>query len=168
MRKHGFTGGLADDWNTRFTDEWVFEFTRYAVNGDVHPLCSVIDITQDAIDAAWVCRRGCANTFVLHCSLQAASGKMFVHAREAGGSANAHCLGLLLSKYIPEPGPLASSSWQGLPAEAEALEEMFATHIARPLIAAAVPGPVRAPECPPLLPGALLSEWGAVAFFQTL
>ncbi len=33
MRKHGFApvaGALAGDWNARFTDEWLFEFTRCA------------------------------------------------------------------------------------------------------------------------------------------
>ena len=35
MRKHGFTNKLAEDWNLRFTDEWVFEFARYAISCDL-------------------------------------------------------------------------------------------------------------------------------------
>jgi hypothetical protein len=88
-------------------------------------------------------RAGCANIFVLHCSLQAATGKVFVHAREQGNSRNVQCLGLLLRKYIPEPA-LARPTWRGLPEQAEALGEMFAEYVARPLLASAVPGPVGA------------------------
>ena len=88
-------------------------------------------------------RAGCANVFVLHCSLQAATGKVFVHAREQGNSRNVQCLGLLLRKYIPEPAP-ARPAWQGLPKQAEALDEMFAEYITQPLLASAVPGQVGA------------------------
>jgi hypothetical protein len=42
MRKHGFApvaGALAGDWNARFTDEWLFEFTRCAAcwSGPLRP-----------------------------------------------------------------------------------------------------------------------------------
>ncbi|KAK9837247.1 hypothetical protein WJX81_001383 [Elliptochloris bilobata] len=113
MCQQGFTPArrrLAEDWNKRFTDEWVFEYRR----------------------------AGCKNTFVLHCSLQAASGKMFVNLREDGNSSNTHCVGLLLSRYVKRPA-LASPDWRGLPAEAEALEGMFTTYVTAPLLASAVP-----------------------------
>ena len=88
-------------------------------------------------------RACCENTFVLHCSLQAPSGKMFVSAREEGNSPNTQCMGLLLGKYVPRQA-LASPDWRGLPKEAEALEGMFTTYITSPLCATAVPSRVRA------------------------
>ena len=78
---------------------------------------------------------------MLHCSLQAPSGKMFVSAREEGNSPNTQCMGLLLGKYVPRQA-LASPDWRGLPKEAEALEGMFTTYITTPLCATAVPSQV--------------------------
>ena len=78
---------------------------------------------------------------MLHCSLQAPSGKMFVSAREEGNSPSTQCMGLLLGRYVPRQA-LASPDWRGLPNEAEALEGMFTTYITSPLCAAAVPSQV--------------------------
>ncbi len=43
MRKHWYTNKLAEDWNLRFMDEWVFEFARYAVS------CDLADFLQAAL-----------------------------------------------------------------------------------------------------------------------
>lgn len=57
------------DWNGKFQDEWVFTYTK----------------------------DGKANKFVLHCSLQAASNRMYIHCSELGNLGNVHVLGLLVS-----------------------------------------------------------------------
>lgn len=44
--------------------------------------------TFRVIDLPWrlaICREGCTNPFVLHLSLQSASGRMFVQASEVSG-----------------------------------------------------------------------------------
>ena len=146
MRKHGFApvgGALAGDWNARFTDEWLFEFTRCAACWSRPLRPRAYRLPGTVTSGAGARRAGCANAFALHCSLQAATGKVFVHAREQGNSRNVQCLGLLLRKYIPEPA-LARPTWQGLPEQAEALGEMFAEYVTQPLLASAVPGPVSA------------------------
>lgn len=58
-----------------------------------------------------------ANRFRLHCSLLAATGRMFVHASEElrDGTPVAHniqILGLQLQKYTVA-GPTANQSWRG-------------------------------------------------------
>ena len=58
-------------------------------------------------------RKGCAHGFVLHCSLQAGSGKVFLQAREEGVASNIPCMGLLLGKYVPDSQQLRQSSWDG-------------------------------------------------------
>lgn len=46
------------------------------------------------------CRKGYDSVFVLHCSLQAATGKMFVQGREKDNSTHMHNLGLQVRSDI--------------------------------------------------------------------
>ncbi|KAK9917606.1 hypothetical protein WJX75_006379 [Coccomyxa subellipsoidea] len=103
----------AADWHGKFTNEWVFDYRR----------------------------PGYASAFALHCSLQAASGKMFVHAREADSPTNMRYMGLLVDKYVPDPGMAKGSSWAGVVVEQEALKQQLEEFVAEPLLAAAMPSP---------------------------
>lgn len=105
------TKGLPVDWNTKYIDEWIFEYTR----------------------------KGCASVFILHCSLQATSGKMFVQARETGSPSNFHNLGLQLGKYISDPSKCKSNTWQGVIDQEEVLADMMREYIAEPLARNATP-----------------------------
>ncbi len=58
-------------------------------------------------------RQGYASAFTLHCSLQAGSGKMFVHAREADSPSNMRYMGLLVDKYVPDLSKAKGNSWAG-------------------------------------------------------
>lgn len=58
-------------------------------------------------------RHGYANEFTLHCSLQVATGKMFVHAREKDNSGNMRYMGLLVDKYVPDLSKAQQRSWPG-------------------------------------------------------
>ena len=51
--------------------------------------------------------------FTIHCSLQSASGRMFVHAREHDNPSNMRYMGLTLGKYIPATGKAAGDTWEG-------------------------------------------------------
>ena len=75
-------------------------------------------------------RPGYASVFTLHCSLQAASGKMFVHAREADSPSNMRYMGLLVDKYVPDLARCRSSAWTGETASASGLME--ASHACSP------------------------------------
>ena len=59
------------------------------------------------------CRPGYASAFTLHCSLQAASGKMFVHAREADCPSNMRYMGLLVDKYVHDLQRCRQPAWAG-------------------------------------------------------
>ncbi len=60
-----------------------------------------------------VCRPGYAHTFVLHCSLAPATGKMFVHGSEAAAQRNMAYMGLIVDKYVPDLAACAGSAWEG-------------------------------------------------------
>ena len=51
--------------------------------------------------------------FTIHCSLQSASGRMFVHAREHDNPSNMRYMGLTLGKYIPAAGKAGGDTWEG-------------------------------------------------------
>ena len=53
------------------------------------------------------------STFTVHCSLQTASGRMFVHAREHDNPSNMRYMGLTVGKYIPDMTKAQSESWTG-------------------------------------------------------
>ena len=53
------------------------------------------------------------STFTVHCSLQTASGRMFVHAREHDNPSNMRYMGLTVGKYIPDISKAQSESWTG-------------------------------------------------------
>ena len=53
------------------------------------------------------------STFTVHCSLQTASGRMFVHAREHDDPSNMRYMGLTVGKYIPDMTKAQSESWTG-------------------------------------------------------
>ncbi|KAK9813778.1 hypothetical protein WJX73_009085 [Symbiochloris irregularis] len=101
------------NWNTRFQNEWLFSYRR----------------------------KGCANEFQLHCSLQTGTGKVFVQAREEGVPSPPPCMGLLLGKYVPDAQLLQQSTWEGALQQLEVLEESFTTYIIQPLLVDAVPAP---------------------------
>ena len=61
----------------------------------------------------YVCRKGYVSTFTVHCSLQTASGRMFVHAREHDNPSNMRYMGLTVGKYIPDMTKAKSESWTG-------------------------------------------------------
>jgi len=103
----------ASDWNSKFSNEWVFEYTR----------------------------KGFDSVFVLHCSLAAPSGKMFVHGRERDNPKNMHNLGLQVNKYITEKSKLERESWEGVLDGEAVLEEMFQEYISMPLARQAIPLP---------------------------
>ena len=52
--------------------------------------------------------------FTLHCSLQPASNKMFVHAREVDAPSNMKYMGLLVDKYVPDLARCKQSTWAGV------------------------------------------------------
>lgn len=68
---------------------------------------------------------GKANKFVLHCSLQASSKRMFVQALEENNPGNIHNLGLQLDKYVPDPSRLKSSNWASVLANEHDLNDFF-------------------------------------------
>ena len=87
------------DWNGKFQDEWVFEYIRCVSRQAAdHVACRMckwkayrascanqadrLSLNHDLSWAPHFCREGCANPFVLHLSLQSASGRMFVQASE--------------------------------------------------------------------------------------
>ena len=68
---------------------------------------------HDLLTPACDCRPGYASVFTLHCSLQPASSKMFVHAREADAPSNMKYMGLIVDKYVPDLGRCKQSTWAG-------------------------------------------------------
>lgn len=84
-------------WHGAYPDEWVFFYTK----------------------------DGKANKFVLHCSLQASTRRMFVRANEEGNPENIQALGLQLDKYVPDPSRLRSNEWAGVLANERDLNEFF-------------------------------------------
>jgi hypothetical protein len=58
-------------------------------------------------------RWGFVSVFTLHCSLQAATGKMFVHAREKDNPSNMRYMGLLVGKYVPDLEAAKLDTWTG-------------------------------------------------------
>lgn len=93
------------EWNGRFSDEWVFSYTK----------------------------DGKANKFVLHCSLQSASRRMYVHSSELGNLPNVQVLGLLVDNYVPDAKRLKSNEWAGVLQQEGKLVEMFSAYITQPL-----------------------------------
>ena len=84
----------------------MFTFSRHATSSCQSRSCRCQGLTACAY------RDGCANELILHCSLQTATGRMFVQAREKGNPHNVQALGLLVSKYVqPENGK--GPSWEG-------------------------------------------------------
>ncbi|KAK9803016.1 hypothetical protein WJX72_000422 [[Myrmecia] bisecta] len=100
----------AGDWNSRYENEWVFEYTR----------------------------PGYRNVFVLHCSLQTTSGKMFVHGSEQSDQRNISYMGLNLQKYIPDLAACTGASWAGVVQNQDAMTSQFRDHILQPLLSQAV------------------------------
>ncbi|BDA50375.1 hypothetical protein COCOBI_16-0510 [Coccomyxa sp. Obi] len=101
----------AADWHGKYTNEWVFDYNR----------------------------AGYVSKFQLHCSLQPGSGKMFVHAREADSPTNMRYMGLLVDKYVPDPGKAKGNSWEGVLVEQEALKQQLIEYVVGPLLVAALP-----------------------------
>jgi hypothetical protein len=102
-------------WHSKFKHEWVFSYTR----------------------------PGKANKFVLHCSLQIQTNRMFVHASEPLNESNIQILGLSLDNYVPNPEPLSSGRWEeGVVQRADGLHEMFKQYITEPLTTFGVDLPV--------------------------
>ena len=58
-------------------------------------------------------RKGFLSVFTIHCSLQSASGRMFLHAREQDNPSNMRYMGLTVNKYIPDVKQAQSESWEG-------------------------------------------------------
>ena len=101
-------------WHSKFKQEWVFSYTK----------------------------PGKANKFVLHCSLQLQTNRMFVHASEPLNESNIQILGLALENYVPEAEKLSSGSWDGVLQRADGLQEMFTQYITEPLTVFAVDAPI--------------------------
>ncbi len=57
--------------------------------------------------------KGLANGVVLHCSLQEATGRVYVQLREEGPSGSIHPLGLTLGRYVPDAADLKQRHWAG-------------------------------------------------------
>lgn len=58
-------------------------------------------------------RKGFLSVFTIHCSLQSASGRMFLHAREHDNPSNMRYMGLTVNKYITDMKQAQSESWEG-------------------------------------------------------
>ncbi|CAL5229178.1 g12453 [Coccomyxa viridis] len=110
----------ATDWNGKFENEWVLEYTR----------------------------KGFLSVFTIHCSLQAASGRMFLHAREQDNPSNMRYMGLTVSKYIPDVKQAQSESWEGTINEQDILRQSLHELLIDPLLASAMPSqdPVEEPK----------------------
>ncbi|KAL6770296.1 hypothetical protein ACKKBG_A34405 [Auxenochlorella protothecoides x Auxenochlorella symbiontica] len=98
------------EWESRLPTEWVFQYTRDDM----------------------------ANGFRLHCSLHAATGRMFAHASEVlrDGSLVAHniqVLGLQLQKYTVA-GPTVDRSWRDIVQNESALVDMVRQYLIHPLL----------------------------------
>ena len=65
------------------------------------------------LSVSYACRKGYVSIFTVHCSLQTASGRMFVHAREHDNPSNMRYMGLTVGKYIPDMTRAKSESWTG-------------------------------------------------------
>ncbi|GBF94135.1 hypothetical protein Rsub_07122 [Raphidocelis subcapitata] len=112
-------------WDKAFPDEWVFEYT--------HP--------------------GKAEKFVLHCSLQRASGRMLAVASEGGALGNRHMLGLQLANYVPGgAAALDADGWDRAVVKQAAILDMVSRHVTHPLLAMAADMPAGAPSGPLLGP----------------
>lgn len=93
--------------------------------GDDLPTTSAFIPPRDwrQLENEWIIcysRPGAFNTFRLHCSLQAATGRMFVHASETGPEGeplrdNIQVLGLQLTNYA-DGDRCKSDTWEGEPA----------------------------------------------------
>ena len=115
----------AADWNGKFENEWVLEYTRYAppccyqatsclskLHGHLNAHSSTTCLTDTKLSAECT-RKGYLSVFTIHCSLQAASGRMFLHAREQDNPSNIRYMGLTVNKYIPDVKQAKSESWEG-------------------------------------------------------
>ena len=90
-------------------------------------------------------RPGASRTFLLRCSLQDATKKMFIHASELDlehmpKHDNIQVLGLLMLNYV-DPEKCDSISWDGVVQNEEAMADMFAQYITGPLWEAAAKEP---------------------------
>lgn len=92
-------------WRGVHQDEWVFEYTK----------------------------QGKANRFVLHCSLQSQTGRMFIHASEANNKENVQVLGVSLSNYVVPNVSLQTATWEQGVQQQAVLEEMVMQYIVQPL-----------------------------------
>lgn len=86
-------------------------------------------------------RPGAAFTFVLRCSLQEATGRLFIHASESGPDnmprrENIQVLGLQLANYTSGER-CTSKSWETVIQNERTLMEMFREFVTRPLWEAA-------------------------------
>ena len=81
----------------------------------VHPFTAttfLICLTEAELSA--VCtRKGFLSVFTIHCSLQSASGRMFLHAREQDNPSNMRYMGLTVNKYITDAKQAQSEHWEG-------------------------------------------------------
>eukprot|EP00887_Chlorella_sp_A99_P004671 scaffold4.g4671.t1 len=98
------------DWATRYPDEWVFLYSL----------------------------PGAALRFRLHCSLQAQTRRMFIHASEIDSQDmplkdNIQVMGLQLDNYVPDPARLRTRSWEGLVANEHTLADMAGEFVIQPL-----------------------------------
>ena len=77
-------------------------------NAHTHFTCLTI------ADSFAVCtRKGFLSVFTIHCSLQSASGRMFLHAREQDNPSNMRYMGLTVNKYITDAKQAQSEHWEG-------------------------------------------------------
>ncbi|GFR44513.1 hypothetical protein Agub_g5779, partial [Astrephomene gubernaculifera] len=93
------------NWNGDYLDQWVFEYTK----------------------------PGKARKFTLHCSLQARSKRMYIHASEENNQGNTCVLGLQLDNYVPDTAPLRSNRWTGVLREAAKMKALFTQYVTQPL-----------------------------------
>lgn len=89
------------DWETKFDNEWMFEY----------------------------CRSGAAYNFRLHCALQSATRRVFIHASEltTGGDPipdNIQIMGLQLDNYVPDVSKCKGATWEG-----ESLADWLAVYV---------------------------------------
>ena len=83
--------------------------------------CALAMLTHHATFLAWLRRlfsdprKGFLSVFTIHCSLQSASGRMFLHAREHDNPSNMRYMGLTVNKYVPDVKQAQSESWTGAP-----------------------------------------------------
>uniref|UniRef100_A0A7S0Y9I7 PI31 proteasome regulator N-terminal domain-containing protein n=1 Tax=Polytomella parva TaxID=51329 RepID=A0A7S0Y9I7_9CHLO len=93
------------DWSSQFPDQWIF---RYSKESKV-------------------------NCFVLHCSLQTRSGRLFIHASEENNPSNIQVLGLLVPNYVLDPSKIKENSWKGVIDGEDKMIDLFKQHILEPL-----------------------------------